>query len=83
MVHRPVAEGIRVERADDGGFVVIGRQAQRAVALSDLTNAEALDYAHARLRKLGVDQALARAGAGQGDLVHIGGLTFAYDEDGL
>ncbi len=83
VVYRPVTEGIRIERTDDGGFEVVGRQAQRAVALSDLTNLEALDYAHVRLRKLGVDKALARAGARQGDLVRIGKLTFEYDEDGI
>ena len=42
-----------------------------------------LDYAHVRLRKLGVDKALAKAGARQGDLVRIGKLTFEYDEDGI
>ncbi len=83
VVHRPVAEGIRIERGDDGSFAVLGRQAERAVALSDLTNLEALDYARARLRKLGVDQALARAGASEGDLVRIGGHTFAYEPDGI
>ena len=51
---------------------VVGRQAERAVALSDLTNLEALDYAHARLKKLGVDKALVRAGAREGDTVRIG-----------
>jgi GTP-binding protein len=83
IVYRPVTEGISVVRTDDGGFEVIGRQAQRAVALSDLTNLEALDYAHVRLRKLGVDKALAKAGARQGDVVHIGKLSFEYDEDGI
>ena len=81
VVHRPVPEGIRVEREDDGSFRVVGRQAERAVALSDLTNLEALDYAHARLKRLGVDKALARAGAREGDVVHIGGLTFEYEDD--
>ncbi len=83
VVYRPVAEGIRIEREDDGAYRVVGRQAERAIALSDLTNLEALDYAHVRLKKLGVDQALARAGAEQGDVVRIGGHTFEYDEDGL
>jgi GTP-binding protein len=83
VVYRPVPEGIRIEREDDGAFRVVGRQAERAVALSDLTNLEALDYAHLRLKKLGVDDALARAGATDGDLVRIGGHTFTYDEDGL
>ena len=81
VVHRPAAEGIRIEREDDGSFRVIGRSAERAVALSDLTNLEALDFAQARLKKLGVDKALARAGAREGDTVHIGGMTFAYEDD--
>lgn len=81
VVHRPVAEGIRIERGDDGSFRVVGRAAERAVALSDLTNLEALDFAQSRLKKLGVDKALARAGAREGDTVHIGGLTFSYEDD--
>jgi GTP-binding protein len=78
-VHRPVAEGYRVERDDDGSFRVVGREAERAVALSDLTNLDALDEAHRRLRGLGIDRALARAGAGEGDVVRIGGLSFEYE----
>ena len=62
---------------------MVGRQAERAVALSDLTNPEALDYAQQRLARLGVDKALARAGARPGDTVHIGGFTFEYEEDEL
>ena len=60
---------------------MLGRSAERAVALSDLTNLEALDYAQARLKKLGVDKALARAGASDGDTVHIGRLTFEYEDE--
>ena len=81
VVHRPVAQGYRVERQDDGSFEVIGREAVRAVALSDLTNLDALDEAHARLKRLGIDKALARAGATEGDLVRIGGLSFKYETD--
>jgi GTPase len=81
VVHRPVAEGYRIERGDDGSFEVIGRQATRAVGLSDLTNPEALDEAHRRLRAMGIDRALARAGARPGDRVRIGDLVFDYEED--
>ena len=80
VVHRPAADGYRVER-EEGGFAVIGRQAERAVALSDLTNTEALDEAHRRLRAIGVDKALARAGAKAGDPVRIGRLTFTYEDE--
>ena len=81
VVHRPEPEGLLVERGDDGAFVVRGRPAERAVAVSDLTNAEALDYVQHRLRRLGVDRALARAGAREGDLVRIGGFSFEYEPD--
>jgi GTP-binding protein len=79
-VHRPSAESFRVEREDSGGFVVIGREAERAVALNDLTNLEALGVVHDRLKRLGVDKALARAGAQEGDRVRIGGLEFEYED---
>ncbi len=81
VVHRPFAEGYRIERDDSGDWYVIGRQAERAVALSDLTQIDALDEAHRRLRALGVDKALARAGARNGDTVRIGGLTFDYEDE--
>jgi GTP-binding protein len=84
VVHRPEAAGVAVERSPDGGWLVLGRAAQRAVALSDLTNAEALAYAQGRLRGLGVDRALARAGARGGDRVRIAGFEFEYQpDDGL
>jgi GTPase len=78
---RPVAEGIKIGRRDDGSFEVIGREATRAVGLSDMTNSEALDVARERLTKLGVDRALARAGARNGDVVHIAKFSFDYESD--
>jgi GTP-binding protein len=84
VVHRPFAEGFRVEAVageEGGGWRVVGRQAERAVALSDLTNLDALAYAQARLRSLGVDRALARAGVQAGDLVRIGAFSFDYQPD--
>jgi GTPase len=80
VVHRPLGERVVVER-EGTGFVVRGRAVERAVALSDLTNPEALVLAQRRLRRLGVDRALARAGAKTGDDVRIGDLTFTFRED--
>jgi GTP-binding protein len=82
VVHRPVQEGYTVAR-EGGGWVVEGREALRAVNLSDLTRRDALEEAHRRLDRLGIDRALARAGARPGDPVRIGGLVFdfAADED--
>ncbi|KAA0236004.1 MAG: GTPase ObgE [Actinobacteria bacterium] len=81
VVHRPLPGGVTVARRDDGSFEVLGRSARRAVALSDLTNPEALDFAQTGLRRLGVYRALARAGAEAGDTVHIGGLDFEYQPE--
>jgi len=81
VVHRPEPEGVVVERGPDGAFVVKGRPAERAVAVSDITNVQALAYVQQRLKRLGVDRALARAGAREGDVVHIGGFTFEYEPD--
>jgi GTPase len=81
VVHRPPAEGVRVERSDNGAYHVIGREAERAVALSDLTNPSALDEVWIRLRRLGVHRALVRAGADSGDTVVIGAMQFDYEPD--
>jgi GTP-binding protein len=83
VVHRPEVAGVAVERDTAGGWTVLGRAAQRAVALSDLTNPEALAYAQGRLRRLGVDRALARSGARPGDRVSIGAFEFEYQPDDI
>ena len=60
---------------------MLGRNALRAVALSDLTNDEALEYAQQRLQQLGVNAALRRAGVQIGDTVRIGDFSFDYEDD--
>ncbi len=81
VIHRPVPVGVKITRDDDGSWRVLGREAERSVALSDLTDIGALDYAQHRLKKLGVDKALRRAGVRQGDEVRIGTFAFEYEED--
>lgn len=82
VIHRPVAETVSVERTTEDQYVVHGRAALRAVRLSDLTEPGALEHAQNRLDSLGVNKALRAAGAREGDLVHIGDLSFEYEEDG-
>jgi GTP-binding protein len=80
VVLRPAEEGFTVVRDDDGVWRVSGRTAERVVAMADLTNLEAMEYVQHRLRKMGVERALARAGAREGDVVRIGPVELDYLE---
>jgi GTPase len=80
VIHRPVPEGVDVQRVGPGVWRVVGRVAERAVAFSDLNDVGALDEAVKRLRRLGVDRALSRAGVRDGDEVTVGSMTFTWGE---
>ena len=81
VVHRPVVDTVRVERRPNGEWQVLGRAALRAVRFQDLTNDEALEEVTRRLKEIGVDRLLTRAGALDGDVVTIGQLTFEWYRD--
>jgi GTP-binding protein len=72
---------VRIERLGPSAWALGGRAAERAVALSDLTDDAALDEAVRRLGRLGVDRALTRAGARDGDLVSVGAVSFTWYRD--
>jgi GTPase len=82
VVHRPVPEGVSVERLGSGEWNLTGRAAERAVSFSDLNDDGAMAEAVKRLRKLGVDRILSRAGARDGDVVHIAETTFEWFRQG-
>ena len=81
VVIHPEVEGVTVAREGEHEFRIAGRQAERAVALSDVTDRQALAYIDDRMKRLGVTKALARAGAQAGDVVHIGAFSFEYEPD--
>ena len=80
VVLRPAEEGFSVGRDDDGAFRVRGRAAERVVAMADMTNTEALAYVQDRFRRMGVERALTRAGAREGDVVRIGDVELEFVE---
>ncbi|GAA2994894.1 GTPase ObgE [Actinokineospora diospyrosa] len=84
IVLRPTAvddSGFTVEHDphDDTGFVVRGERPDRWVRQTDFNNTEAVGYLADRLARLGVEEALAKAGAVPGCPVTIGGVTFDWE----
>ena len=80
VVLRPEEKGFSVVREGSHEWRVKGRPAERAVALADLTNPEAMAYVQEKLQRMGVEQALARAGAADGDVVRIGEIELTYED---
>jgi len=78
VIIRPQADGVKVERIAENEFRLLGRAAERIVALNDVTTPEALSYIDFQLKRLGVPKLLARAGADDGDVIWIAGFSFEY-----
>ena len=78
MVHRPEPEGVTVSR-EGSVFVVGGRRGGAGGRGLRSHQSRALEHVHRRLKRIGVDRALARAGARDGDTVRIGELSFTYE----
>ena len=62
----------------EGGFVVTGVEPRRAVLMTDMENEQALILLYRKLKNMGVINALARAGAVEGDTVQIDEFEFTY-----
>jgi GTP-binding protein len=67
---------------EGGAFRVAGTGVERAVAMTDLDNDEAVTRLQRRLRTSGVDAALAAAGCVEGDTIRIGAAEFLWRDDG-
>ncbi|HEX4396694.1 MAG TPA: GTPase ObgE [Trebonia sp.] len=80
VVIRPAAvsePGFEVTRTPDGFYLIRGEKPERWVRQTDFSNDEAVGYLADRLARLGVETALADAGAEPGDTVLIGDLDDA------
>ena len=83
VIHHPIQDDVDVVSVGPNSWVVRGRSALRAVRFQDLTDDEALAEIVKRLRALGVDRLLTRAGALDGDLVQVGPLSFEWWRDAV
>jgi GTP-binding protein len=75
VVIRPPAmkdAGFEVVRTGEGAYLIRGEKPWRWVTQTDFANDEAVGYLADRLARLGVEEALAKAGAEAGDTVLIG-----------
>lgn len=84
VVLRPTAvddSGFTVEDDPEveGGFVVRGTRPERWIRQTSFDNDEAVGYLADRLARLGVEDALAKAGARPGSPVTIGDVTFDWE----
>jgi len=71
-----------IEVVQDGDhWRVLGDRPERWVAMTDLDNPDGVAFLQRRLRRAGVDDLLAAAGAEPGDEVLLGGITFEYQPD--
>jgi GTPase len=83
MLFRPVAkDGFSVEQTGPGAFAVRGRRIERLLQRFDVENEDAMAYVEARLRRLGVIQALEAKGFQPGDDIEIGGTVLELDPSG-
>jgi len=75
----PPEPAARFELAKTGdGFVIGGAEPRRAVLMTDMGNEQALILLYRKLKNMGVINALARAGAVEGDTVQIDEFEFTY-----
>ena len=82
IVIRPRAiddSGFTLTQDADGTFVVHGDKPRRWVVQTNFDNEEAVGYLADRLNRLGVEDALAKAGAQPGDPVRIGDREFDWE----
>lgn len=71
-------EQISVKRLGPHSWEVVNSKVLRSVRMTDFSNEEALDYLRDKLEKMGVDDALEKAGAVPGDEVVIAEMSFEY-----
>ena len=72
------ASAFRIERHDDGAFVISGERVERLATMTNFDSDEALARFERALGKMGVEKRLQELGAQEGDTVRIGPYEFTY-----
>ena len=83
MVYKPKShERFELVKEKDC-FIVRGEEPRRAVLMTDMENDQALVLLHRKLKKMGVMNALTKAGIKEGDTVQIDEFEFTFSPDGI
>ena len=69
---------IRPDPAEPGAYIVSGNKPERWIRQTDFANDEAVGFLADRLARLGVEEALIKAGAEEGCSVTIGDVSFEW-----
>ncbi len=69
---------LSISRAENGVFLVRGKAIERQTAMTDFDNEEAVAYLQQRFREIGLEDALKKAGAKEGDAIKIGSMVFDF-----
>lgn len=78
--HELPVEPFAITRGDDGVFELSGAELERAFKMTDFAREESVRRFARRMRKMGVDEALRKRGAKDGDLVRIMKFEFEFVE---
>jgi GTP-binding protein len=82
VVHRFEMEpDFMVTKAAPGEFVVTGKRVETLILMTHLENQEAVEVLGRKLKRMGLNEELGRAGAQTGDSVRIGAFEFEYNEE--
>ena len=68
-----------ITQLSEGVFRVSGKQIERMVIQTDWENDEAIAFLQHRFKRLGLDEALEKAGARDGDEIRILGYDFEFE----
>ncbi len=81
VIHEPESTDLfTISRLDDGSFQLFGQQLEKMFKMANLQSDEGIQRFSRQLRRLGVDEALRKKGAKDGDTVHLLDFEFEFIE---
>lgn len=77
------SEGFVIGRTDRGGYTVKGEKIEKLIAMTNFAQPDSWDRLRRIFRTIGLDKALKKAGAEEGNMVHIADREFEWSDEVL